>query len=115
MPIKISKATKTTVKIKGTPPKSRPNETIKPAIIFKIICPTVILATKRIVKLKGFDNNEIISIGTINGAINKGTPLGKKVLKYTHFCLLIPMQIFKISANNDKVPTAAICDVNVKL
>ena len=65
---------------KGTTPPS-PSATINPANIFSMICPTVIFATKRTVRLKGFDNNEIASIGTTKGAKATGIPLGKNVLK----------------------------------
>ena len=65
---------------RGTIPPS-PSATMNPAKIFSIMCPTVILATKRTVKLKGFDNNEMASIGTTRGANATGIPLGKKVLK----------------------------------
>ena len=77
------------------------------------MCPTVILATRRTVKLKGFDKKEIISIGTINGANAKGIPLGKKVLNQPIFFFLIPTHTLNINAVKDKEPTAVKCDVNV--
>ena len=64
----------------GTIPKI-PSPAMKPAIIFSMMWPTVMLATRRTVRLNGFDKNDIISIGTISGAKAKGIPLGKKVLR----------------------------------
>ena len=55
--------------------------TTKPANIFSTIWPITIFITKRTVKLNDFESNDIISIGTINGANHKGIPLGRKVLK----------------------------------
>ena len=55
--------------------------TIKPPKTFRIICPTDMLTAKRIVRLKGFESSDIISSGTIKGAIATGTPSGKKVRK----------------------------------
>ena len=89
--------------------------TIKPANIFKTTWPTTILATRRIDRLNGFDNNEINSIGIINGANGQGTPLGKNVLNYPHFFFFTPTHILKLNANKERVPTAAKCDVKVKL
>ena len=90
----------------GTTPAS-PSATINPAKIFSIMCPTVIFATKRTVRLKGFDNSDIASMGTTKGAKAKGIPLGKNVLKYPHFLTFIPTIILKVRASNDKQPTAA--------
>ena len=98
----------------GTTPAS-PSATINPAKIFSIICPTVMFATKRTVRLKGFDNKDIASIGTTNGAKATGIPLGKNVLKYPHFFTFIPTIILNVNASKDKHPTAAKWDVKVKL
>ena len=52
-------------------------------------------------------------MGIINTAITAGIPLGKNVLSQPHFFFFIPTTIFKANANNDNVPTAVKCDVNV--
>ena len=78
--INISKIIIQASNTSGTIPPN-PSAIINPAKIFSIMCPTVMLATKRTVKLNGFDNKEIASIGTTKGAKAKGIPLGKNVLK----------------------------------
>ena len=91
-----------------------PNAAIKPAIILSIICPTVIFATRRTVKLKGFDKYDIVSIGTINGANAKGIPLGKNVLKNLTFFFFMPTHILNRNEIIDCPPTADNCDVYLK-
>ena len=71
------------------------------------MCPTVILATKRTVKLNGLDKNEIVSIGIIKGAKATGIPLGKNVLNQPIFFFLMPMQMLNAKAIKDKPPIAA--------
>ena len=96
----------------GTIP-AKPKATTNPAMIFSIICPTVILATRRTVKLKGFERKETISIGTISGARAKGMPYGKKVLNLPSFFFLMPITTLNNNAIKDKLPTAVKWDVNV--
>ena len=79
------------------------------------MCPTDILTTKRMVKLNGRDKLEIISIGTINGAIIDGTPAGKKVRKYSNPRRLNPKKVFISKKNNESAPTVVMCEVKVKL
>lgn len=111
--MKISKTMMQASKARGTIPK-KPKVTTKPAMILSMIWPTVILATKRTVKLKGFDKNEIISIGIISGARAKGIPLGIKVRSQPSFFFLMPIPMLNNRAMTDKPPTAARCDVKVK-
>ena len=96
----------------GTIPKI-PKAATNPAIIFSIMCPTVMLATRRTVRLNGFDKKEIISIGIIKGAKAKGMPLGKKVRNQPIFFFLMPIIMLKTRAIIDRLPTAVKCDVNV--
>ncbi len=112
--MKISKTMMQPSNDKGIMPPIIPNGTTNPPIIFNIMCPTVILATKRTVKLNGLDKNEIVSIGMIKGAKAKGIPFGKKVLSQPSFFFFIPMQMLNANAIRDKPPTAARCDVYVK-
>ena len=111
--INISKHTIQQLNRIGTIPRI-PSAATNPAIIFSIMCPTVILATRRTVRLNGFDKKEIISIGMINGANAKGIPLGKKVLNQPIFFFLMPIIMLKTRAIIDRLPTAVKCDVNVK-
>ena len=111
--MKISKTMMQASKARGTIPK-KPKVTTKPAMILSMIWPTVILATKRTVKLKGFDKKEIISIGTISGANAKGMPLGRNVRSQPSFFFFMPMPMLNSKAMTDKPPTAAKCDVKVK-
>ena len=92
---------------KGIMPPIIPRGTTNPPIIFNIMCPTVIFATKRTVKLNGLDKNEIVSIGMINGANATGIPLGKNVLNQPNFFLRIPIHILNAKAMSDNPPTAA--------
>ena len=66
----------------GTIPKTASEDPAsiaeKLAKSFKIKCPAIILANKRMLKLKGRARYEINSITIINGAKNTGMPFGKK-------------------------------------
>ena len=44
----------------------------KPAMILSMMCPTVMLATSRTVRLKGLESREMASIGTTSGASTSG-------------------------------------------
>lgn len=101
------------IKNNGTIPNT-PKLTTKPAIILSIICPTVMLATKRTVRLKGLESIEIVSIGMISGASASGIPFGHKSSEITPFAFLIPTAILNSSATIDSVPTAVAWEVKVK-
>ena len=80
-----------------------------------IMCPTDILTAKRMVKLNGLAKSDNVSTGIISGAIIHGKPSGKKVCKYLKPRCLMPKYMSNIKNKTDKVQTAAICEVNVKL
>ena len=113
MAINISKTMMQASNKNGITPKI-PNAAINPAMILSIMCPTVILATRRTVRLNGFDKYDIVSIGIISGAKAKGIPLGKNVLKNLIFFFLMPTHMLNNNAITDKPPTAAKCEVYVK-
>ena len=79
--INISNATTNPANTRGISPPNSPKATTNPAMLFSIMCPTVMFATSHTVRLNGFDNNDIISIGIIRGAIIHGIPAGKNVRK----------------------------------
>ena len=62
-------------------PKTRPIETIKPAITFNSTWPATILANNRTERVIGLIKKEISSKTKIRGAIKTGTPLGKNICK----------------------------------
>ena len=55
-----------------------------PIKIFNKAWPAIILANNRILKLKTFAMYDTSSIKTKNGEINRGTPLGRNMLKKCH-------------------------------
>lgn len=63
----------------------------KPIKIFNKACPLIILANKRILKLKIRAMYETNSIGTSINAISTGTPWGRNKLANSHFCSTIPI------------------------
>ncbi len=54
---------------------------VKPVIIFKRACPDIMLANKRIAKLKILDIYEINSMIMRNRPMASGVPLGRNMLK----------------------------------
>lgn len=60
------------------------NPQAKPIKIFNNACPAIILANKRILKLKTLAIYDKNSIKTKNGIITIGILLGKKILKLFH-------------------------------
>ena len=59
--INISNATTNPANTRGISPPNSPKATTNPAMLFSIMCPTVMFATSLTVRLNGFDNNDIIS------------------------------------------------------
>lgn len=55
-----------------------------PVKIFNKACPLEMFANNRMLKLKTREKYETISISTISGANARGTPDGKKRLKYSN-------------------------------
>ena len=66
----------------GTTPRI-PSGNTKPPTTFKSVCPAIMFANKRILRLKGRVKYDITSIAIIRGAKNIGTPSGKKKVKNT--------------------------------
>ena len=93
---------KIATKIKTEPFVNKSQE--NPIKIFNKACPDIIFANNRILKLKTFAKYETISINIKNGAIAKGTPLGKNRLEVVHLFLntlirFIPIKYDKARKN----------------
>jgi len=72
------------------------------AIIFNNICPDIILANRRIAKLKALALKEINSMIIKNGKIGIGEPGGKKEIKKRARCNSIPHNTIITKEENDK-------------
>ena len=71
------------------------------------MCPTIMFTVRRTVKLNGFEQNDMISIGIKIGAIAHGVPCGKKFVNQFNPRFFNPMTTVIKIENTDSAPTAA--------
>ena len=97
-------ATRPAIGIKPKIPSGKTN----PPTTFNKVCPAIILAKSRILRLNGRVKYEITSIAIINGAKNMGTPEGKKNEKNRVPCLKNATIVTKTKITSAIVSVTAI-------
>lgn len=87
----------------------------KPASIFKRVWPAIMLAKRRIDKLKTRATYETVSISIIKGLMAGGQPGGKNIAKNPMRCMRAPMMFMptKLASAIEKVAASEL--VTVKL
>ena len=113
---KTSNAVKANKKMKGAMNAAvnrLPSIITNVANSLRIMCPATMLAAKRIASVQGRARNEIISSGTISGAMYSGVPCGKNRLKNLNPCKYRPVPITVRDTMSDRMAVEPICEVAV--